>query len=111
MAHALEPIRIGTVQLKNRIVFPSMCVFFCDAEGYINDVMTEYVRERARGGVGLLIIPGSPHGKVGPGPPSPLPQRLYPRMETSGRRRARAWRKALLPAPPGEIPGRKGIYH
>lgn len=48
MTHALEPIRIGTVQLKNRIVFPSMCVFFCDAEGYINDVMTEYVRERAR---------------------------------------------------------------
>ncbi|WP_306573538.1 NAD(P)/FAD-dependent oxidoreductase [Anaerotruncus massiliensis (ex Togo et al. 2019)] len=70
MTHALEPIRIGTVQLKNRIVFPSMCVFFCDAEGYINDVMTEYVRERARGGVGLLIIPGSPHGKVGPGRPA-----------------------------------------
>lgn len=37
MTHALEPIRIGTVQLKNRIVFPSMCVFFCDAEGYINE--------------------------------------------------------------------------
>ncbi|WP_308752919.1 FAD-dependent oxidoreductase [uncultured Anaerotruncus sp.] len=70
MAYVLEPISIGKVELKNRIVFPSMCVFFCDAEGYINDAMLEYVRERARGGAGLLVIPGSPHGKVGPGRPA-----------------------------------------
>lgn len=70
MAKVLDPIRIGTVQLKNRVVFPSMCVFFCDGEGYINDTITEYVRARAKGGVGLIIIPGSPHGKPGPGRPA-----------------------------------------
>lgn len=70
MASVLEPVKIGKVELKNRVVFPSMCVFFCDAEGYINDTLTEYIRERAAGGAGLLIVPGSPHGKVGPGRPA-----------------------------------------
>ena len=70
MHKSLEPIKIGNLSLKNRIVLSSMCVFFCDQEGYINDVLTEYVRERARGGVGLIIMPGSPHGKVGPGRPA-----------------------------------------
>ena len=70
MASILDPVQIGRVTLKNRVVFPSMCVFFCDAEGYINDTMTEYIRERAEGGVGLIIVPGSPHGKPGPGRPA-----------------------------------------
>lgn len=70
MHKALEPITIGNLTLKNRIIHPSMCVFFCDQDGYINDILTEYVRERARGGVGLIIMPGSPHGKVGPGRPA-----------------------------------------
>ena len=70
MASILDPVQIGSVTLKNRVVFPSMCVFFCDAEGYINDTMTEYIRERAEGGVGLIIVPGSPHGKPGPGRPA-----------------------------------------
>lgn len=70
MASILDPVQIGSVTLKNRVVFPSMCVFFCDAEGCINDTMTEYIRERAEGGVGLIIVPGSPHGKPGPGRPA-----------------------------------------
>ena len=70
MASILDPVQIGGVTLKNRVVFPSMCVFFCDAEGCINDTMTEYIRERAEGGVGLIIVPGSPHGKPGPGRPA-----------------------------------------
>lgn len=70
MASILDPVQIGRVTLKNRVVFPSMCVFFCDAEGCINDTMTEYIRERAEGGVGLIIVPGSPHGKPGTGRPA-----------------------------------------
>ncbi len=70
MMSVLDPVRIGNVEMKNRVVFPSMCVFFCDSEGYINETMIEYVHERAVGGAGLLIIPGSPHGKVGPGRPA-----------------------------------------
>ncbi|MBR0214211.1 MAG: FAD-dependent oxidoreductase [Solobacterium sp.] len=70
MSSSLQPFKIGNVELKNRIALPSMCVFFCDSEGYINDTLMEYVRERVRGGVGLVIMPGIPHGKVGPGRPA-----------------------------------------
>lgn len=63
-------IMLGNVKLKNRVVMPSMCVHFCDPDGHVNDCMLEYVRRRAAGGVGLLIIPGSPHGKVSAGRPA-----------------------------------------
>ena len=26
----LSPIQIGPVTVKNRVIFPSMCTFFCD---------------------------------------------------------------------------------
>ena len=68
--NVFTPIKIGSVELKNRIIFSSMCVHFCDSEGNINDVLTEYVRERAEGGVGLIIMPGSPHGKPSVGRPA-----------------------------------------
>lgn len=64
------PVKIGNVELKNRIIFSSMCVHFCDPNGNINDVLTAYVRERAEGGVGAVIMPGSPHGKPSVGRPA-----------------------------------------
>lgn len=66
----LSPIKLGRVSVKNRIVFPSMCTYFCDSEGFIGADMLEYIRERAQGGIGLLIVPGSPHGQPGPGRPA-----------------------------------------
>ncbi len=66
----LTPIKIGCVEIKNRIALPSMCVFFCDEDGNMTDKMIEYAAARARGGAGLLIIPGSPHGKRGMGRPA-----------------------------------------
>lgn len=68
--NVFTPIRLGSVELKNRIVFPSMCTHFCNPEGYVNDILTAYVRERAEGGIGLIIIPGSPHGKPGTARPA-----------------------------------------
>lgn len=70
MQKLFTPIRLGNVELKNRVVMPSMCVHFCDPQGHVNDCMLEYVRRRAAGGAGLLIIPGSPHGKCSPGRPA-----------------------------------------
>ncbi|HWQ79089.1 MAG TPA: NAD(P)/FAD-dependent oxidoreductase [Anaerovoracaceae bacterium] len=64
------PIKLGNCEIKNRVVMPSMCVHFCDADGHVTDVMLEYVRRRAAGGAGLLIIPGSSHGKRGKGRPA-----------------------------------------
>ena len=32
----LTPVRIGSAEIKNRVMFPSMCTFFCDSEGYVS---------------------------------------------------------------------------
>ena len=68
----LTPGHIGKVELKNRVIFPSMCTFFCDEGGFVSEDQLSLVRSLAEGGAGMLIIPGSPHGKVGPGRPAPV---------------------------------------
>lgn len=70
MEKLFTPIKLGDVELKNRVVLPSMCVHFCEKDGHMNDCFREYVRRRAAGGAGLLIVPGSPHGKKSPGRPA-----------------------------------------
>lgn len=64
------PITLGNVTIKNRIVLPSMCVCFAEDDGTIGPSMIEYIRERAGGGIGLIIIGGSPHGNPGPDRPA-----------------------------------------
>ncbi len=64
------PIRIGKVEIKNRVIQPSMCVYFNADDGHINDTFCDYLRERAEGGMGMITIPGSPHGKVSSGRPA-----------------------------------------
>lgn len=70
MKKLFTPIRLGDVEIKNRVILPSMCVHFCEKDGHMNDCFREYVRRRAAGGAGLLIIPGSPHGKTSAGRPA-----------------------------------------
>ena len=65
----LTPASIGNVVLKNRIIFPSMCNFYCDAEGFVTEQLKAFVRARVEGGAGAIIMPGSPHGKPSPGAP------------------------------------------
>ncbi|MFC1986595.1 hypothetical protein ACFLWC_06390, partial [Chloroflexota bacterium] len=50
-----KPGRIGTMEVKNRIVMPAMGTFTADSEGYITDRTIDYYIERAKGGVGLII--------------------------------------------------------
>ncbi|MBR6114235.1 MAG: FAD-dependent oxidoreductase [Oscillospiraceae bacterium] len=66
----LTPFKIGKVELKNRIIFPSVCTFFAEDDGSIGELMFEYIRARAAGGAAALTIGGSPHGKPGPGRPA-----------------------------------------
>ncbi|MCC8025261.1 MAG: NAD(P)/FAD-dependent oxidoreductase [Clostridium sp.] len=70
MEKLFTPIKLGDVEMKNRVILPSMCVHFCEKDGHMNDCFREYVRRRAAGGAGLLIIPGSPHGKTSAGRPA-----------------------------------------
>ncbi|MFC1915755.1 FAD-dependent oxidoreductase [Chloroflexota bacterium] len=54
----LEPIMIGKMWLRNRIVMPSMGSRLASEDGGVTDAIKDYYAARAKGGVGL-IIPGA----------------------------------------------------
>src|SRR5712672_3460675 len=56
MSVLLTPARIGTVEIKNRIVMPSMTTRTADAEGLVTDASLAYYAARARGGTGLITV-------------------------------------------------------
>jgi 2,4-dienoyl-CoA reductase-like NADH-dependent reductase (Old Yellow Enzyme family) len=47
-----SPFRIGPVEMRNRIVMPSMITFLASEVGGVTQRMIDYYAERARGGVG-----------------------------------------------------------
>ncbi len=47
--------RIGSMELKNRIVMPAMGVSMAEPDGRANEHIIRYYEERAKGGVGLII--------------------------------------------------------
>ena len=51
-----EPIKIGDVEIKNRIVMSPMGLMFCDEDCTVNDRFVEFYSQRARGGAGLIIV-------------------------------------------------------
>lgn len=55
----LEPIRVGTMSLRNRIVMPPMEARLNRPDGSVTKVMIDYYSERARGGVGAIIVQNS----------------------------------------------------
>ncbi len=52
----LAPGRIGRVELRNRIVMPSMTTRAADGEGFVTEDSIAYYVARARGGVGLITV-------------------------------------------------------
>ena len=54
-----EPGRIGTMNIKNRIVMSPMITDYADEEGHITQRLIDYLVERAKGGVGLIILEAS----------------------------------------------------
>jgi len=55
-AKLAESIRIGEVDVRNRIVLPAMATGFGSSEGFLTERCIAYYLERARGGVGLIIV-------------------------------------------------------
>lgn len=51
-----EPVQIGSLKIKNRIVMPSMANALATPDGYAGDQVIDYFEERAKGGVGLIIV-------------------------------------------------------
>lgn len=50
-----RPMRIGTLELKNRFVMPAMNSHYADGNHHFTDQALNYYGERALGGFGLLI--------------------------------------------------------
>ncbi|WP_256840583.1 NADH:flavin oxidoreductase [Ornithinimicrobium faecis] len=51
-----EPGLIGSLEIRNRIVLPSMTTRLADPEGMVTPDLITYYRERARGGCGLVTV-------------------------------------------------------
>lgn len=51
-----EPIKVGNILFKNRIVMAPMATNFATQDGLVTDQLIEYYVERARSDVGLIII-------------------------------------------------------
>ncbi len=50
------PVRIGNLEIRNRIVVPPMCTGFSSEDGQVTERMTRYYEEKAKGGAGLVIV-------------------------------------------------------
>src|SRR5215510_1155517 len=61
----LTPARIGSVEIRNRIVMPPMTTRTADEEGYVTDDTLAYYLARARGGVGLITVEMASPEKAG----------------------------------------------
>ena len=62
MKHLFKPFTVKGMELPNRLVMPPMVTNFASEEGAVTRKMIEYYAERAKGGMGLIIIEMSfPH--------------------------------------------------
>ena len=55
MPGLLDPIRIGSLELPNRLVMPPMATGLATADGIVTDPLIAHYRERASG-IGLVIV-------------------------------------------------------
>jgi len=59
----LTPEKIGKVEIKNRIIVSSMCLYYSGKNGEVTDKMIAFFGKRAEAGIGAFIIPANPHGE------------------------------------------------
>lgn len=51
-----RPFKLGTLELKNRIVFPACATHFQNKGGYVSDKTVRWYEDIAMGGVGMIIV-------------------------------------------------------
>ena len=54
----LEPGRIGSLELKNRLLYSAMDLRSTDGRGHISGEAAASLVERARHGAGMVCLPG-----------------------------------------------------
>jgi len=56
MHKLFEPIKVADVEIKNRMVMPALGVGYCEEDGTVSDRLIDFYVERAKGGVGMVLI-------------------------------------------------------
>lgn len=62
-----EPITVGSLELKNRIVMPAIHHSYTP-EGFVNERLLKYYEVRARGGAAMITVGGCTIDRIGSGP-------------------------------------------
>ena len=116
-----SPITINSLIIKNRLVMSSMVTQYAASNGEVTDQMINYYAERARGGVGLIMIEATYVERQGnsyrlglgidsdamlPG----LTRLTHPCLRRQGRHSA-ATRRADSEPPDERRPGQTGLVH
>lgn len=65
MTALFTPMRIGNVEIRNRVVMPAMVTRLADAEGHVTDATIAYFKARAAGGTGLVTTEMASPERVG----------------------------------------------
>ena len=55
LEHLFSPIKINSMELKNRAVMPAMATGYSENGGIVGERLTAYLARRAEGGTGLII--------------------------------------------------------
>ena len=77
-----EPGKIGTMEVKNRLIMAPMITGSTSPEGFIEQRTIDYYMARAKGGVGLIITQSSQALRIGraPGRPGAWDDKFIPGM-------------------------------
>jgi len=81
LKHLFSPIKIGIMEVRNRIVMPSMGTRLAAADSTFTERQLNYYEARAKGGVGLVIVEvTTPNAvrKYAPNTPGLFDDRLIP---------------------------------
>ena len=62
-----EPLKIGNIEIKNRIIMPAMALNYTP-QYFVTDRIVNFYEERAKGGVGVIIVGGAQIEPRGAGP-------------------------------------------
>jgi len=76
--HLFKPIKVGNVELKNRMVMLAIGTGYPEPDGMVGDRFINFCVERARGGVGLIITPFAPFDMAIPVIPGLYDDRFIP---------------------------------
>ena len=55
LKHLFSPIRIGNMEVKNRLVMAPMSTNLASTEGHVTEALIHFLKARAQGGVGVII--------------------------------------------------------